>query len=79
MTGGKGKTLMRSFGQFVGHIVHAARTDVDATGSARQVLHRDVEQQEGVVGGAKVTLRRTTIEELECTPIDRADHLESDS
>ena len=55
---------MRSLGEFFGHIMHAAKTDVSKP-TQRAVLRHDVEEQEQAVEGGSVTLRRTTIEEVE--------------
>jgi hypothetical protein len=52
---------MRSLGEFVGHIVRAVKSD-PARGSA--VLNRSVEEERR----GNVTLRRTTIEEIEVRP-----------
>ncbi len=60
------KTFMRSFGEFVGHIVHGVRTDPAKDTGARREVRREVEQEERrTTDGRKVTLRRTTIEEVE--------------
>ena len=56
--------LMRSLGQFVGHIAKAVKTDV-SEGSERRELSRTVEEEERETEGGKVTLRRTVIEEIE--------------
>ena len=55
----KSKPLMRSLGEFVGHIVKAVKTD--PAGGKRAVVNK--KQQEESRGN--VTLRRTTIEEIE--------------
>ena len=50
------KSLMRCLGEFVGHIVHAVKSD-----STTKEVNRTVEQKmEG-----NTTLRRTTIDEIE--------------
>ncbi len=54
--------LMRSLGQFVGHITKAVKTDVS---SERREVSRTVEEEERETEGGKVTLRRTVIEEIE--------------
>lgn len=59
------KSIMRSLGEFFGHIVRGAKTDPSGSDPrqtqevGRQV---EVEHREGVV------LRRTTIEEIEFDP-----------
>ena len=52
------KPLMRSLGEFVGHIVKAVRSDPRAQ---RTVLNKTTQQEKR---GA-ITLRRTTVEEIE--------------
>ena len=50
------KPLMRSLGEFIGHIVHAIKSN-----PASNEVSRTVEEKtEG-----KITLRRTTVEEIE--------------
>jgi predicted amidophosphoribosyltransferase len=57
------KPLMRSLGEFVGHIVKGLRTD-----PAKKVLRKEVREQKCDDG---VILRRTTIEEVELRAKDR--------
>lgn len=72
------KGLMRSLGEFVGHIARAVKTDpvaedrrdeaeagadAAAGGKSREV-RREVEERPGEIDGRKVTLRRTIIEEV---------------
>lgn len=70
-------SLFRSLGQFAGHIARAVRTSpeqtnpeqADAEGTQRHETRRDVEEDHGVTpDGRPVTVRRTTIEELEIGP-----------
>jgi len=61
------KGLMRSLGEFVGHITKAVKTDPARAGTsaaARREVRREVEERPGEVDGRKVTLRRTIIEEV---------------
>jgi len=51
------KTVMRSLGEFLGHIVKGLRTD-----PSRKVIRKDVQEERREDG---VILRRTTIEEVE--------------
>lgn len=67
------KTISRSLGEFFGHIVHGAKKDLHADQPKRHEVRREVEEREGEVDGKKVTLRRTTIEEIEIEAADRAD------
>ncbi len=57
------KTLMRSLGEFVGHIVKGVRAN-----PAKKELRREVREQQREDG---VILRRTTIEEVEVRPAKR--------
>ncbi len=61
------KTIARSLGEFVGNILHGAKVDVTPKRtSQRLVLKHEVTEdspQESAAG--TVTLRRTTIEEVE--------------
>lgn len=69
---------MRSLGEAVGHVVRAVRSDPGASDAkatarapdvSREEVRRSVEEAAGeTAGGERVTLRRTTIEEIE---IDR--------
>lgn len=63
MTERSRKNLMRSLGEFVGHIVHAVRTPTPK--NDRRELRREVETDKRDTPQGKVTLRRTTIEEIE--------------
>jgi len=57
------KPLMRSLGEFFGHLAKAVRTD-----PRRTVIRRRIElEQRG-----SLTLRRTTIEEIEVRGTDRS-------
>ncbi len=53
------KSLMRSLGEFVGHVVKGVRTD--PASPSRTEVRRTVETEER----GDVVLRRTTIEEVE--------------
>lgn len=61
------KSIMRSLGEFVGHIARGIRTDV---GQDRKVVRHEVEEETRETERGRVTIRRTTIEEVE---IDRPD------
>jgi hypothetical protein len=50
------KPLMRSLGEFVGHIIRAVKTD-----PARKVIHKSIDEQQQ----DSLILRRTTIDEVE--------------
>jgi hypothetical protein len=58
MADSKNKPLMRSLGEFFGHIVKAVRTDPS---KKQTVISKSVEEEDR----GNVTLRRTTIEEIE--------------
>lgn len=66
MDKGSRHSLMFNLGRFVGHIVHGLRADVRSTSPTRREVRRDVEEARSVDGS--VTLRRTTIEEIEMHP-----------
>lgn len=73
----KPKSLMRNLGQFFGHIAKGVKTDPAKPDSHKQEVRREVEEREETTpDGRKVTVRRTTIEEVEiqqgATPGDRA-------
>jgi len=51
------KPLMRSLGEFFGHIIKGAKTD-----PAKKVIRKEVEEERREDG---MILRRTTIEEVE--------------
>jgi len=54
------KSIMRSFGEFVGHIWKGVKADPNAS-TRRQEVRRTVEEEDR----GNMTLRRTTIEEIE--------------
>ncbi|MGI9015150.1 MAG: hypothetical protein ACR2GY_13015 [Phycisphaerales bacterium] len=58
------KSIARSLGEFVGHIARGVKTRVDERGDAvvREEVKRTVEETTDERG---VTLRRTTIDEIE--------------
>lgn len=64
------KSLMRSLGEFVGHIAKGVRTPADAP--RREEVRREVELEQRDTPKGSVTIRRTTIEEIEIPP-KRAD------
>lgn len=53
------KSIMRNLGEFVGHIVRGVKSKPDRRN--RREIRRDVEKEQR----GDVTLRRTTIEEIE--------------
>lgn len=59
--------LMRSLGRFTGHLLHAVRATPKTTRApVREEVRREVEQADAELpDGRRVTLRRTTIEEVE--------------
>ena len=67
------KSISRSIGEFFGHIVHGVKADLASEEPDRREVRREVEEREGVVDGRKVTLRRTTVEEIEIDEGLRAD------
>ena len=59
MTGTKDKPLMRSLGEFFGHIIKGIRTDPARPQTT--VLKKEIKEEDH----GDVILRRTTIEEIE--------------
>jgi hypothetical protein len=57
------KSIMRSLGEFFGHIARGVKTDVK--GGQKQEVRRTVEEETRETAEGKITLRRTTIEEVE--------------
>lgn len=65
MTAPDDKSIMRSLGEFFGHIVRGVKTDPGSADRTREVgRHVEEEHRDGVV------LRRTTIEEIEVRGTD---------
>ncbi len=61
------KTIMRSLGEFFGHIVKGIRTD---PARRRTVVRRETEEQHR----GPITLRRTPIDEIEFKSDDATPH-----
>lgn len=59
------KPLMRSLGEFFGHIVRAVKTDPAKAPPPRAEVRRETAQETRDTPAGPVTLRRTTIEEIE--------------
>lgn len=57
------KTVMRSLGEFFGHVWKGVAADPNKTVVSKKVQERTAETPKGVV-----TLRRTTIDEVELHP-----------
>jgi hypothetical protein len=60
------KSIMHSLGAFFGHIVRGVKTPGD--GAQKREVRREVETQTRQTPEGHVTLRRTTIEEIEVRP-----------
>jgi len=77
MTSDKPKSLMRNLGEFFGHIAHGVKADparpaTQKPAARKQEVRREVEEREETgPDGRKVTVRRTTIEEIEIHGTDR--------
>lgn len=56
------KSISRSLGEFFGHIWHGVKTD---PARDRKVIHREVTEERAPTEQGEITLRRTTIEEVE--------------
>lgn len=54
------KSIARSVGEFFGHILRAARTDV----SPGTTIRHEVREARAEIGGREMILRRTTIDEV---------------
>ena len=67
MTKSENKPLMRSLGEFVGHIVKAVKNE---PGPKRVVLNKTTQQERR----GTITLRRTTLEEIEIRDGAGKDH-----
>lgn len=60
------KSIARSLGEFFGHVWHGGvKKDV---APKKHTLRRDVDEHTQPAPGGKVTVRRTTIEEVEYKP-----------
>lgn len=64
------KSLMRSLGEFFGHIAHGVAGDVSRRGTPPVTVERREETREATSPDGSVVLRRTTIEEVEFRPVD---------
>ncbi|QOI99918.1 MAG: hypothetical protein HRU70_05240 [Phycisphaeraceae bacterium] len=66
MSAGPRKPLARSLGEFVGILWRAARTPVEGGGGrGSRVVKTEVRERVVETPGGPVTLRRTTIDEVE--------------
>ncbi len=61
------KSLMRSLGEFFGHIARGVKTPVSAKPNTRQVK-KEIEEETRDTPTGRVTLRRTTVEEIVIHP-----------
>lgn len=62
------KSIMRSLGEFFGHVAKGVKTDPGTKPPPRQVVRQSVEEEQRETPQGKVTIRRTTIEEIEVNP-----------
>lgn len=72
------KTVMRSLGEFFGHIVKGVRTDPAAPpareeGPARTVVREETHEETSETPEGKMILRRTIIEEVELRRDEKPD------
>lgn len=66
MSAKRDKTLARSLGEFFGHVWHGGvKKDVSTT---KQTLRHETHQHTQPAPGGSITVRRTTIEEIEYEP-----------
>lgn len=69
MAGRNRRSLMYNLGAFFGNIARGLTSDLAESGAARrQVVRRDVHEHARQTPQGIVTLRRTTIEEIEVRP-----------
>lgn len=61
----KRKTLMRSFGEFFGHIAKGFTAPVKPAQSESKVVRQEVQERSIDTPEGPITLRRTTIDEVE--------------
>jgi len=65
---------MRSLGEFVGHIVRGVKSPADVPpGGDSRVLKHEVEEETRDTDAGRVTLRRTTVEEIRIEPMEGRD------
>jgi hypothetical protein len=66
----KSKSLMHNLGQFFGHVAKGVKTPAKPAAPAHtHEVRREVEERQEIgPAGEKITLRRTTIEEVEIQP-----------
>ena len=65
------KSLMRSLGEFFGHIARGVKTPVDAPPTTKpntRQVKKEVEEETRETPTGRVTLRRTTVEEIVIHP-----------
>jgi hypothetical protein len=77
MSGPPDKSIMRSLGEFCGHVLKGVKTD--PTAPAPRVARAKVEEEVRDTPAGRVVLRRTVIEEIVLPerpdgPADPADH-----
>jgi hypothetical protein len=70
----RGKPLMRSLGEFFGHIVKGLRTNPDPHGRLRETEPTEVSRTVEEETRSGMVLRRTTIEEIEITKPSSSTH-----
>jgi len=58
-------SITRAVGQFFGHLWSSSTKPVANNEPKRRVVNRETTDGEGIVDGRTVTLRRTTIDEIE--------------
>lgn len=65
---------MRSLGEFVGHIVRGVKAPADSPETADStVVKHDVKEAVQDTPAGRVTLRRTTVEEIRIEPMEGRD------
>jgi len=66
------KSIMRSLGEFCGHVWKGVTADPAKPGAQKRIVRHDAEEQDASDEDNRVTLRRTTIEEVEIEPRERS-------
>jgi len=62
------KSLARNLGEFFGHLYSGVQAPPKTPDKRTQTLRNETQEESRPAPGGKVTLRRTTVEELEYEP-----------
>ena len=64
----RSKSIMRSLGEFFGHVARGISTDPAATARRTVVREQTSEREQTLADGQRVILRRTVVDEVEVLP-----------